>query len=152
MKQISLSDASATDLSEYANANLGLETYPKMGKDKILAVMSQAGFDKEHIEVSVPEVVNNQMQGLIRKNHQDPAYQKKVTVTLLATEEKGGRDPHFVAVNGVGMLIPRGKPVPIPYPYYEVLKNAKKFHYDTDNDGKITGRREVPAHPHQVEV
>lgn len=152
MTQISLTDASATELSAFANANLGLETHYKMGKEKILALMEQADYSKDFIEVDEPEVVNHQMKGLIRKNHEDPAYKKQVTITLIATEEPGGREPQFVGVNGVGMLIPRGKPVKIPYPYYEALKNAKKYHYDTDDDGKIIGRREVPAHNFQVEV
>lgn len=52
-------------------------------------------------------------------------YDEKVTVKLFKDTGRY-KDDVFVAVNGVGMLVPRGVEVKIPRKYAEVLLNSEK--------------------------
>ncbi len=52
-------------------------------------------------------------------------YNEKVTVKLFKDTGRY-KDDVFVAVNGVGMLVPRGVEVEIPRKYAEVLLNSEK--------------------------
>lgn len=52
-------------------------------------------------------------------------YNEKVTVKLFKDNNRY-KDDVFVAVNGVGMLVPRGVEVKIPRKYAEALKNSEK--------------------------
>lgn len=52
-------------------------------------------------------------------------YDEKVTVKLFKDTGRY-KDDVFVAVNGVGMIVPRGVEVQIPRKYAEVLRNSEK--------------------------
>ena len=52
-------------------------------------------------------------------------YNELVTVKLFKDNNKY-RDDVFVAVNGVGMIVPRGIEVRIPRKYAEALQNSEK--------------------------
>lgn len=52
-------------------------------------------------------------------------YNQLVTVKLFKDNGRY-KDDVFVAVNGVGMIVPRGIEVKIPRKYAEVLKNSEK--------------------------
>lgn len=58
----------------------------------------------------------------------------KVKVTIAEETGAGGRRGVFVGVNGVGMIIPRARPVDIPYRYWLVLNNARKTVYEQDDE------------------
>ena len=51
-------------------------------------------------------------------------YSELVTVKLFKDNDKY-KDDVFVAVNGVGMIVPRGKEVHIPRKYAIALKNSE---------------------------
>lgn len=51
-------------------------------------------------------------------------YNELVTVKLFKDNDKY-KDDVFVAVNGVGMIVPRGKEVQIPRKYAIALKNSE---------------------------
>ncbi len=59
----------------------------------------------------------------IKTNSKD-YYNELVKVNLFKDNDKY-KDDVFVAVNGVGMLVPRGKEVEIPRKYAEVLRNSE---------------------------
>ncbi len=51
-------------------------------------------------------------------------YDELVSIKLFKDNSKY-KDDVFVAVNGVGMIVPRGKEVKIPRKYVEALKNSE---------------------------
>lgn len=58
------------------------------------------------------------------KTNTSDYYNELVKVNLFKDNDRY-KDDVFVAVNGVGMLVPRGKEVEIPRKYAEVLKNSE---------------------------
>ena len=80
---------------------------------------------------------------------------RMVNLTLHEAETPGsseGTDPVWVAVNGSGMWVPRGRPVSIPFEYYAVLQNAKvrQFGMAPDEFTPLGEHREVPRHAMSV--
>ena len=74
----------------------------------------------------------------------------KVQITIAEVEGAGGKRPVFVGVNGVGMLIARGRPQDIPYRYYAALTNAiKTTHEQDESTGEIVSS-DVPSYPFSV--
>ena len=59
-------------------------------------------------------------------------YNELVEITLFKDAGKY-KDNVFVAVNGVGMIVPRGKPVKIPRKYAIALKNSEAQDAFTQN-------------------
>lgn len=152
MKTVDLETATATELSEFANTTFGLSTNFRDGKDKLISALRAAGFDGDEIEVEEVSAIEPVNKRLVAAAHKDEAYGKKVRLTLNAKDAKDAKQPQFVAVNGVGILIPKGKEVEVPYPYYEALKNAVRREYETDDDGKIVAHHDVPQHAMQVTI
>lgn len=73
----------------------------------------------------------------------------KVVVMIFNQEGAVGTQKVFVGWNTKGMLIERGKPQPIPFPYYEVLKNCIETQtYQDDKGEDVTN--DVQAYPFQV--
>lgn len=74
----------------------------------------------------------------------------KVKITIAEVEGPGGKRAIPVGVNGVQMLIPRGRPVDIPYRYYLVLTHAiKTVHEQDEASGEIISS-DVPSYPMSV--
>ncbi len=74
----------------------------------------------------------------------------KVKITIAEVEGAGGKRPVPVGVNGVIMLVPRGKPVDIPYRYYEALSHAEKTTYEQDPETDEVISSDVPSYPMSV--
>lgn len=55
----------------------------------------------------------------------DAYYNEKVKIKLFKDNEKY-KDDVFVAVNGIGMIVPRGKEVEIPRKYAIALQNSER--------------------------
>ncbi|MBQ4526841.1 MAG: hypothetical protein II998_02085 [Clostridia bacterium] len=55
----------------------------------------------------------------------DKAYYNELVSVRLFKDNDKYRDDVFVAVNGVGMIVPRGKEVEIPRKYAIALKNSQ---------------------------
>lgn len=73
----------------------------------------------------------------------------KVTIMIFNGEGAAGTQKVFVGWNTKGMLIERGKPQPIPYPYYDILKNAIETQTFQDEKGEDV-TTEVQAYPFSV--
>lgn len=58
-------------------------------------------------------------------NAKSKAYYNELVKVNLFKDNDRYKDDVFVAVNGVGMMVPRGKEVEIPRKYAEVLKNSE---------------------------
>jgi hypothetical protein len=141
LKTIPINDASATQLAEFAVTNLGLDVTHRLGKDAIRAKMAVTGFDKDTIEIDVPEVS-------VAKAPVEGAKQRKYVEVMIATEERpGGADPVPVGLNGRVMWIERAKPQRVPREYYQVLLDAVKKVYDPNPAGGLMPARDVPTYP-----
>lgn len=145
MKKISVQEARASDLAAYAQTHLGLlDINYRIGKDAVLAEMAKAGFDGDEIEIDdAPAPVASAPADIPAQG------EEKVTINIAAQEGPGGSEPVFVSVNGSAMLIPRGKDVPVPKRYYEVLRTATRMVYDPNPEGGLMPPREVPQYPFQ---
>ncbi len=73
-----------------------------------------------------------------------------VIITIAEIEGPGGKRPVFTSVNGVAMLVPRGRPVPIPYRYYMDLLCAVKTVHHQDEETNEMISSEVPSYPMSV--
>lgn len=72
----------------------------------------------------------------------------RVTILIDLSDEPGGAEPVPVSVNGRNQWIPRGEPVEISVPYFEVLKRAVKHVHDVQRDGSMNPiPRLVPMYP-----
>ena len=60
----------------------------------------------------------------VKENNNTNYYNELVEVRLFKDNDKY-KDDVFVAVNGVGMMVPRGKDVKIPRKYAIALKNSE---------------------------
>lgn len=76
----------------------------------------------------------------------------KVKITIPETDGPGGKRGVFVSVNGVAMIVPRGKPVDIPYRYYLVLANAVKTVHEQDEETQEIISTDVPSYPMGVNL
>lgn len=74
----------------------------------------------------------------------------KVERRVVLEVAPGIDNPLAVGVNGDVMLLPCGEPINIPYPYYEVLKNAIKRTYVPSGRGNVILAQDEPYYPHKV--
>ena len=74
----------------------------------------------------------------------------KVMITITEMPGAGGKRDVFVGVNGVGMMIPRGRPVVIPYRYFHALENATQTLYEQDEHTGEVISSDVPSYPFSV--
>lgn len=70
-------------------------------------------------------------------------------VIIERSDEPDGDQPVWLAVNGRGQFVERGKPQRIRRPYFEVLVHAVKRVWDQDEEGNMIPR-EVPAYPYRL--
>lgn len=148
-RTISIEEASAAELREFAVNTLGLDIHANSKRETILAKIGPV-WDKPEITVSEAELESEQVGPTPQPvtAAQQPPEPEKVRIHIAIQEGAGGQDPVPVAVNGKAMAIPRGKDVSIPVPYYEVLRNAVTHKYDVDDNGSIIPTpREVPLYP-----
>ncbi len=163
-KTVPWDEATLHELKMFAAQVLGMMTMPNIGETTLRAKIRQA-YNGENITIMVEEtaapadapkdapiptsdasVVGKALRG------SSAALDPKVKITITEVEEAGGKRPVFVGVNGVGMLIPRGRPVDIPYRYYDALKNAiKRVHVQDETTNEIISS-DVPSYPFSVNV
>ena len=60
-----------------------------------------------------------------KETKKDAAYYSELVTVKLFKDNDKNKDDVFVAVNGVGMIVPRGKEVQIPRKYAIALKNSE---------------------------
>ena len=152
--------ATASELARFANIHYGIEVAHQKGKEHILTLLHNVGFEGAEIDVEGPsEQPSAAVQRPVIGAEIAPARGGKalrmVNLTLHETETPGsteGTDPVWVAVNGSGMWVPRGRPVNIPFEYFAVLQNAKIRQYapPPDEFTPLGEYRDVPRHAMSV--
>jgi hypothetical protein len=142
MQKIAIADASAKQLADFAETSLGIPGVDyRLGKDKILEKMRVVQYDKDYIDVPDEE------PRIQRVNPPMGESKRRMATIVIANQEKaGGTEPVPVAVNGRQMFIPRQTPQTIPWEYMHALDNAKKFVYETDENGTL---KPNPAEVHE---
>ncbi len=144
-----LQDATATQIAEYGSTVLNLPNMTHTrGKAVLLSEIGRTGVTPEtEIEVGgTPEEVAAATPAVpTERRRPDP--EDIVTIVIPQQEIPGGNEPKWVACNDKGMWIPRDQEVSVKYKYVEVLENAVKTIYDTDEMGNRIGSRQVPATP-----
>ena len=160
-KTVPWDEATLDELTKFAASVLGISVSPRINESTLRAKIRQA-HSGDNITILVPDdddeaVVGDApappsetpndgkaLRGSSAEN--DP----KVQITITEMPGAGGKRPAFVSVNGVAMLIPRGRPVDIPYRYYHALTNATQTLYDQDEaTGEIISS-DVPSYPMSV--
>ncbi|WP_395451194.1 hypothetical protein ACHMW7_16210 [Aminobacter sp. UC22_36] len=149
MKRIPITEATATQLADFATANLGLtDVQFRMGADKIRSLMATVGYDKDYIEIAEPPVGAGRAP--IDPDAVPSTERRYVNIIIQAQEGPGGSDPVPVSVNGRAMWIERAKESRIPFEYFEALRNAVKKVYDPNPQGGLMPPRNVPTYPFTV--
>ena len=163
MKQITVpwDKATLVELKKFAVSVLGIIPGPNIGESTLRAKI-RAAFAGNHITIMVldgedevvapdapappsdPPIQGKALRGSSAEN--DP----KVTITIAEVEGAGGKRPVPVGVNGVIMLVPRGKPAPIPLRYYFALGDAIKTLYEMDEQSGDVNSSDVPSYPFTV--
>lgn len=96
--------------------------------------ISEELFDGVEEKPSVEEI--NAMMGAAEEIQKSP----RVTILVHNQEGPAGDQAIFVAVNGVGYLIPRETPVSVPRPILAALENAVETkYYREQRDGQEFG-------------
>lgn len=145
--QKKIADATATELAEFAKVQFGIEgVRHTMGKEAILAKLATVGFAADEITVDAPQAPAAPRP----VKAEDIGSAEMVRILISEQDGAGGSEPVFVAVNGRGILIPRGKEHPVRKPFVEALQNATRRVPIMGGDSQITGWREVPQYPFQV--
>lgn len=133
MQKITIADASAKQLAEFAENVLGIAGVDyRLGKDKIEEKMRAVMYDKEFIEVEEEQATIHRIEPAAVGNAR-----RMATIMIPNSEKPGGTEPVPAAVNGRQMFIPRQQTVKVPWEYYHALDNAKKFIYETDENGTL---------------
>lgn len=159
MRKLPIDEANEGQLRQFATMVLGISINASAGIDTIRARVAEA-WQKDWIAVddeAAPDgaVVHGHSPNPVTDEQHKPGLDKEgkrlVRIHINVTEETGGDRAIQVGVNGKIMLIPRGKNVDIPEPYYHVLTHAISYKYDALKDGGINPTpRKVPLYPHQV--
>lgn len=141
MATISIEDASATELADFAKTYWGIETSLREGKAKILSKLADAGFVANTIETDDPKPIAPKATG---KEDSSSEY-----ATILIPKQNGQPRLQFVSVNGVAMWIERGVPSRVKKHYVTMLNDAVEEIYEASNDG-LREPSYTPAIPFQV--
>ena len=156
MKTIPIGEATEDQLRLFARDTLGIDIKLTAKLPTVRARVA-AAWDKPEITIaeSEPESAQGASKAApkpVTDEQQGPA-EGMVRLILGVTEEAGGNDDVQVGVNGKVMLVPRGREVEIPEPYFEALAHAVTHKYDALPDGGMNPvPRKVPLYPFQVLV
>lgn len=73
---------------------------------------------KETIKAETPEIVEETPEQVIAR------IQSSMVQVFLAPGQKGENNSEFVGLNGKGYTVPRGRPVLVPWPVFEILRRS----------------------------
>jgi hypothetical protein len=142
LKKVLIENASASQLADFAENTLGLEGVDyRLGTDKILAKMRTVLYDKDYIEIDVPE---SDIQRIDPPQAQGK--RRMATVFIHNQDKPGGTEPVPTAVNGKQLFTPRNSQQTIPWEHYHVLDNAKHFVYQQGPNGELLTETRTEAH------
>lgn len=147
MKRIPITEASASQLADFAATNLGLDVQYRMGADKIRAVMATSGYHKDHIDVGEVQLLDPVPAPVVETKPRE-----MVTIRIDNQLGAGGKDHVPVGVNGKVYRIKRGMDVAVPKEVVEVLKNANTVAYERGPNGEPINPSYVPKHPYSIRV
>ena len=154
---VKFDEANRDQLIMFAAQSLGMQFAPNIGEAALKAKI-RAAYEKDEFVIMTPDddVVVMDEGDIPAAAHVETDAEfgggnpnPFVKITLATQEGTGGERPVFVGVNGIAMLVPRGKPVDIPYRYYLALTYAVKSVHVQRADGEIQAN-EVPAYPFNV--
>ncbi|TIV83792.1 MAG: hypothetical protein E5V64_06400 [Mesorhizobium sp.] len=141
MQKIMIADASAKQLADFAEL-LGIDGVDyRLGKAKIEEKMRAIMYDKDYIELPGEEPTIQRIEPPATENKR-----RMATIMIPNQDRAGGTEPVPVAVNGRQLFIPRQSAQTIPWEYMHALDNAKKFVYETDENGTL---KPNPAEVHE---
>lgn len=83
-------------------------------------------------------------------NHDSALSGGKRVLTIHPTNDEGGSDDVFLALNGYAYQIKRGEPVEAPEELIEIIKNAKQELMSFGRDGQVIAR-ETQRYPFSVQ-
>lgn len=154
-------DATLTELKMFAAQVLGMMSMPNIGESTIrakiraayqgdtLTIMVQDAVAPDDAPQSAPLAPPKPSTGKALRGS-TAEHDPKVMITIAEMEGAGGKRAVPVGVNGVIMLVPRGKPVDIPYRYYMALTCAVKTIHEQDELTQDIIETHVPAYPMSV--
>lgn len=154
-EHVAKSRASKEQLLTFAGLVLQIEVDESMTKEKVLALIEQAGWQRDTIPTltrpsSLPmmsDATGSARPHPFPHNFQNKGAMRQCIKIRINTEEKAGGDRKvFVAVNGSGMEIPRGRVEAIPVEYVEALENAEELIYEPSVEG-LPEPRIVKSYP-----
>ena len=150
MKTVPLKEATQEQMLRYATVHLGLSgIQPNTGEEKLRAKIKAAtNEDVIYIQESAEHDVKAEAKVKVEKQRSTPRGRQapvinalnfavrdpRYLITIAADKTKDGKRPIFVAVNGMGMLIPRQQKVEVPARYFFALENAIA---DVVEDGEL---------------
>ncbi len=133
MQKITIAEASAKQLADYAANVLGIDGVDyRLGKDKIEEKMRAVLYDKDFIEVEEEQATIHRIEPPVTGSAR-----RMATIYIHNQDKPGGTEPVPVAVNGRQMFIPRNAEATIPWEYYHALDNAKRLVYQQGPNGEL---------------
>ena len=139
--EINLATADRHQMKYYAKEELGLSLSLSMTettmREKIAAHCKENGLDAPVAEI-----------GVTKGNKQHRA--NWPTIVIPKQEKKGGDEPVFVGLQGVGYLIPRAIECRVPPGVVGILKNAKQDIITQDDATGELHTSQVYTYPFQV--
>lgn len=144
MRTVKVDEAKLSELLYFADVQMGLDIPDGAKMVQIKALIRQAGYSKDTIEVDDDVLVPTASPRAAAAANGDK------TIIISTQEGPGGDRPVFVSVNDRPMYIPRGEEVTIPVEFVEVLSNAKQVVYEATDAAGLGKSREVLTYPFQV--
>lgn len=138
LTDFNLATADKHQLKFYAKEKLGLSLSLSMTETTMRERIQKHCADND-MDAPVAKVAS--------KGNKHASY---VTINVAKSDKKGGAEPAFVGVQGVGYAIPRGINVDVPKAVVEVLKNAVQEIITQDPDTGEMHSEEVLTYPFQI--
>jgi hypothetical protein len=147
VRYIEVEAATASQLRAYAVTVLALDGIPpNADRATVLSMMAPVFRGKT---IALFEEAEELEAGKTRRTTKEVNGRTFVLMTLHRQDKAGGREPLFVALNGRGMYIPRGKPCWVPQEYINVLEEAVEWVYPEYNAGEdLMGGLKTPTTQH----
>lgn len=162
-KTVPWDEATIDELKQFTASVLDISVHPRIGEETLRAKIRQV-YPGDTITIMVldgegdgapsdapapPSETPNDGKAL---RGTSASHDPKVKITIAEVETAGGKRPVPVGVNGVIMLVPRGKAVDIPYRYYEALLHAVKTMHDQDEKTGEIIPTDVLSYPMSVNL
>jgi hypothetical protein len=150
-KQLPMAEATVAQLRTFAELHLGISVAGTSNRATTLAAMA-AAWDRDYIEIDedAQVVVKRGASAATSSTPEQTERDQRLIKLLIPVQEgPGGKDHVPLGVNGIVQLVPRGYPVEIRWPYFEVLARSVQTLYDQDKEHNMIPRL-VPHFPYTV--